>query len=260
MRWMRGSPRTEYARRTTSIYKWREQAIIEWSWHVISIVACCHSAKLCAHAAGTFWSQQNGAVTRMWRSCQVQPSHKEHAIGVVCCKKEGMLLQPLRWLCVECLVDHERYVCEEQHHMWFKQAIIECSHCVSSIVACVALNASVHHARNVHEDQHHIYEAQTSNKKSDLVWWRLLPQCEALCTCCLGFPMTAVLLLVQRKFPHMIFILIRIISENWSNSAEKCFCLLTEYTNAGNSYSCTVTYSNWWVMILLRQTEENANT
>ena len=25
--------------------------LIEWSWHVNSIVACCHSAKLCAHAA-----------------------------------------------------------------------------------------------------------------------------------------------------------------------------------------------------------------
>ena len=35
-------------------YMWREQAIIEWSWHVDSIVACCHSAKLCAHAARAF--------------------------------------------------------------------------------------------------------------------------------------------------------------------------------------------------------------
>ena len=36
---------------------WREQAIIEWSWHVNSIVACCHSAKLCAYAARDFRSQ-----------------------------------------------------------------------------------------------------------------------------------------------------------------------------------------------------------
>jgi len=66
-----------------------EQAIIQWSWHVNSIVACCHSAKLCAYDARDFWSQQNGAVTRMWRSCGVQPSHKERAIGAVRCKKEG---------------------------------------------------------------------------------------------------------------------------------------------------------------------------
>ena len=39
-------------------YMWREQAIIEWSWHVNSIVACCHSAKLCAYAARDFLSQQ----------------------------------------------------------------------------------------------------------------------------------------------------------------------------------------------------------
>jgi len=39
-------------------YMWREQAIIVWSWHENSIVACCHSAKLCAYAAQDFRSQQ----------------------------------------------------------------------------------------------------------------------------------------------------------------------------------------------------------
>jgi len=33
------------------IYAWREQAVIEWSRRVISIVACCHSVKLCALVA-----------------------------------------------------------------------------------------------------------------------------------------------------------------------------------------------------------------
>ena len=51
-----------------NIYAWCEQGIIEWSRRVISIVACCHGAKLCAYAARDFRSQQNGAVTRMWRS------------------------------------------------------------------------------------------------------------------------------------------------------------------------------------------------
>jgi len=88
---------------------------------------CCHSTKLCAHAARDFRPQQNGAVTRMWRSCQGQPSEKERAIEAVRCKKEGMLLQPLRWCCVKCVIHHERDVREEQHqtYMWRKQAIIE---------------------------------------------------------------------------------------------------------------------------------------
>jgi len=118
-------------------YMWREQAIIEWSWHVNSIVACCHSAKLCAYAARDFRSQQNGAVTRMWRLCWIQPSHKEHAIGVVRCK-EGMLLQPLRWCCIDCVIHHERDVHEEQHHPYMscEQAIIEWSWHVNSTVAC----------------------------------------------------------------------------------------------------------------------------
>ena len=37
---------------------WREQATIEWPWHVNSIVACCHRAKLCALAARDFRSQK----------------------------------------------------------------------------------------------------------------------------------------------------------------------------------------------------------
>jgi len=117
---------------------WREQALIEWSWHANSSVACCHSAKLCAYAARDFRSQQNGAVTRMWRLCGVQPSHKERAIGAVLCKKEGMLLQPLWWCCVDCLIHHERDVREEQHrrYMWREEAIIEWSWHVNCIVAC----------------------------------------------------------------------------------------------------------------------------
>jgi len=135
--WMYDSPRTGCAWRTTP-YMWRKQAIIEWSCRVISIVACCHRAKLCAYAARDFRLQQNGAVTRMWRSCQVQPSHKERVIGVLRCKKEGILLQPLWWRCVECAIHHERDVHEEQHHtyMWREQAIIEWSRRMISIVAC----------------------------------------------------------------------------------------------------------------------------
>jgi len=92
------------------IYTWREQAIIEWSRRVNSIVACCHNAKLCAHAAWDFWSQQSGAVTRMWRSCCVKPWQREHAISAVRCKKEGMLLQP-RNVKMHCSLPHNPYCC-----------------------------------------------------------------------------------------------------------------------------------------------------
>jgi len=118
---------------------------------VISIAAGCHGAKLCAHTAWDFRSQQNGAVTRMWRSCRVQPSHNERAIGVVRCEKEGMLLQPLRWCCVDCVIHHERDVREEQKYM---------------------------------------YVTRTSNNRvissGDLCC--CLPRCEALRTCRSGFP------------------------------------------------------------------------
>jgi len=135
---------------------WCEQAIIEWSHQVNSIVACCHSANLCALAAQAFQSQQNGAVTRMWRSCWVQPSHKERAIGAVHSKKKVMLLQSFRWCCAECAV----------HHKW-----------------------------NVHKNNTHIYVARTSNNRvilSGELYFCLLPQCEALRTCRTGFEIAAI--------------------------------------------------------------------
>jgi len=40
--------------KNNNIYMWREQAVIEKLRRMISIVACCHSAKLSAHAARAF--------------------------------------------------------------------------------------------------------------------------------------------------------------------------------------------------------------
>jgi len=81
------SPQADCGWRTTPM--WREQAETEWALRVISIVTCCHSVKLCAHAARAFQSQQGGALTRMWRWCQVQPSQKERAIDAVRWKRRG---------------------------------------------------------------------------------------------------------------------------------------------------------------------------
>ena len=93
----------------------------------------------------------------MLRSCGVQPSHKERAIGAVRCKKEGMLLQPLRWCCVDCVIDLERDVREEQHHTYML--------------------------------------ARTSNNRVIMaceLYCCLLPHCEALRICRSGFPIATV--------------------------------------------------------------------
>jgi len=95
------SPRTGCAWRTTPM--WREQAEIKLSRRGIFIVAWCNSGKLCALAARRFQSQQSGALTKMWRWCQVQPSQKERAIGAVHCKKRGDVVGTfqlaLHWKC-----------------------------------------------------------------------------------------------------------------------------------------------------------------
>jgi len=62
------SPRTGYARRTTPIYTWHEQAMIVLSRRVISI-ACCHSVKLRALAARAFQSQHCNSACQAFVCC-----------------------------------------------------------------------------------------------------------------------------------------------------------------------------------------------
>jgi len=112
LRWMCDSPRTGYARRITPIYLARTSHNRVISSRDFYLCCCllpqCEALRTC-RSAWAFRSQQNGAVTRMRRSCQVQTSQKDRAIGA------GMLLQPLRWRCVKCAIHYERDVCEEQH-------------------------------------------------------------------------------------------------------------------------------------------------
>jgi len=78
--------------------------------------------------------------------------------------KPLVVLQPLRWCCVDCVIHHERDVREEQKYM---------------------------------------YVARTSNKRvisSGDLYCCLLPQCEALRTCRSGFPIATVV----TKFWHSL--------------------------------------------------------
>jgi len=86
----------------------------------------------------------------------VKPSQIERAIGAVHCKTQGMLLQPLRWHCVDCVI----------HHEW-----------------------------DVRKEQQYIYVVRTSNNRviaACELCCCLLPQCEALHTCRSGFPIATV--------------------------------------------------------------------
>jgi len=137
LRWLCDSPRMGCAWRT-NICVWREQAIIEWSHRVISIVACCHGAKLCTYATRDFRSQQNGAVTKKWRSCRVQPSHKKNMRSVwfvvkrrgCCCNLSGGVAL-IVWF-----ITNEMCVKNKNMCVWREQAIIEWSSQVISILAC----------------------------------------------------------------------------------------------------------------------------
>jgi len=132
-------------------YIWHEQAIIEWSWHVNSIVACCHSAKLCTHAARNFLSQQNGAVTRMWRLCEF--SHHTKNVRLV----------------------------------WF---VVKRRGCCCNLSGGVALNVWFTTNRMCMKNNTTTYVARTSNSKRDCehdLYCCLLPRCEALRTCRSGF-------------------------------------------------------------------------
>jgi len=85
---------------------------VRWNW-IILLSADCPGNKTFVTALRIDYPIYLGAVLRSERrGCWT-----------------GMLLQPLRWCCVECVIHHERDVREEQHHryMWREQAIIEWS-------------------------------------------------------------------------------------------------------------------------------------
>ena len=134
----------------------KNNTIIYVAWASSSKRDCEHDLYCCllpwCEALRTCRSEQNGAVTRMWRSCWVQPSHQERAIGVVRCKKEVMLLQPL---CGVALI------------VWFTMNGM-----------CMKNNTI-------------IYVVRASNSKRDCehdLYCCLLPRCEALRTCRSGIP------------------------------------------------------------------------
>ena len=120
---------------------------------MISIFACCHGAKLWAHAARDFRSQQNRAVTRMWRSCRVRSLHTKNMRSVwFVVKRKG------------CCYNHSGGVALI---VWFTMNGM-----------CVKNNTI-------------IYVARASNSKKDCehdLYYCLLPRCEALRTCRSGFP------------------------------------------------------------------------
>jgi len=104
--------------KNNNIYAWREQAVIR-EIATRSLLLLAAAVRSFAHMPLIISdrNKQNGAVTRMWRPCRVQPSHKERAIGVVRCKKEGLLWQPLRWCFVDCVIHHERDARQEQKYI-----------------------------------------------------------------------------------------------------------------------------------------------
>jgi len=117
---------------------------------------CCYGAKLCAHAARDFRSQQNGAVTRMWRSCLVQPHTKN--------VRSLWFVVKRRWCC--CTLSGGVALI-----VWF-----------TTNGMCVKNNTI-------------IYVAWASNGKRDCEhdhYRCLLPRCEALRTCHSGFPIATV--------------------------------------------------------------------
>jgi len=138
LRWLCDSPQTGCVWRTTPyiyVAQTSNNRVIMACELYCSLLPQCKALRICRSG---FPIATNGAVTRMWLSCRVQPSHKECAICAVRCKKEGILLQPLWWCCVDCVIHHEQDVREEQHHTytWRKQAIIEGSWHVNSVVPC----------------------------------------------------------------------------------------------------------------------------
>ena len=80
-----------------------------------------------------------------WKS-QMRLGSRENNLWFYLLVASLVVLQPLRWCCVDCVIHHERDVREEQHHtyMWREQAIIEWSWHVNFIVLAATVRSFAH--------------------------------------------------------------------------------------------------------------------
>jgi len=119
---------------------WCEPAEIEWARRVISIVACCHSVKLCALACSGF------PITTMW--CFLLGPGCEYGARCNLNKKNVRLSASLQkggnvgatfQLVLHRKCDSPQTGCAQtatHKYMWREQEKIEWSHRIISIVAC----------------------------------------------------------------------------------------------------------------------------
>ena len=112
--------------------------IQSWSTHVKPCILFClmrqNRHNLMRQMRHNFWHFQN-----LIRQCLFCHQRQKHCWSYFAIRRTQLVvLQPLQWCCVDCVIHHERDVGEEQHHiyMWHEQAIIEWSWHVNSIVAC----------------------------------------------------------------------------------------------------------------------------
>jgi len=101
--------------KNNNIYAWHEQAIIrEIATHDLycCLLPRCEVLHTCrsAFAIATKWCCDQDVEVVL----SLAFTQKERAISVVRRKKEGMLLQPIRWRCVDCVIHHKQDVREEQ--------------------------------------------------------------------------------------------------------------------------------------------------
>ena len=91
-----------------------------------------------------------------------------------------VLLQPLRWRCVDCVIHHEQDVREEQKYIWVARASNnkrDCDVKALPILTCERLNMMTGVRKEIATHDLHCC---------------LLPRCEALSTCRSGFPIATV--------------------------------------------------------------------
>jgi len=158
---------------------WREQAITEWSCHVISVVACCHGAKLRA-----LDSDRNKMV--LWTGCECRARcifHTKNVRSVWFVVKRGDVVATsplvLGWLCNSPLMECVRRI--TPLYTWREQAIIEwlwCRRVISADIIVWTIEDN---------DQRTCRVVATHD-----LYCCLLPQCEALRTCRSGFQIATV--------------------------------------------------------------------
>jgi len=155
---MCSSPRTEYAQRTTPIYMWHEQAIVEWSWRGSSANINVWTIE---HDDSLAYAESDHGVWTLLLLAATGRSFTHMSLKLS--DRNKMVL----WPGCEGCTRYRLHIKKNVRLVWF---VVKRKGCCCNLSVGVALNVRFTMNGMCAKNNTHIYVARTSNNRVIVAW------------------------------------------------------------------------------------------